>query len=120
LLGIVAQQLLVRMDGKGRVMASEVMVKSPSIEHAIKSNNLEVINDLIGKSELYYKMHSMNMDIEKLIREGIISPEEGLSASSNPDDLRLRLSGIDRKEGYEYQGVPDEPSFQVKNPPKDE
>jgi twitching motility protein PilT len=119
LLGIVAQQLLVRADGKGRVLCSEVMVKSPSIEHAIKSNQLEQINELIGKSELYYKMHSMNMDIEKLIRSGIITPEEGISASSNPDDLRLRLSGIDRKEGYEYQVQPDETSFSKDSPQDD-
>jgi twitching motility protein PilT len=118
LLGIVAQQLLVRADGKGRVLASEVLVKSPSIEHAIKTNQLEVINDLIGKSELYYKMHSMNMDIERLIREGTITPDEGLSASSNPDDLRLRLSGIDRKEGYEYANH-QEPSFSNDPPQED-
>jgi twitching motility protein PilT len=118
LLGIVAQQLLVRADGKGRVLASEVLVKSPSIEHAIKTNQLEVINDLIGKSELYYKMHSMNMDIERLIREGVITPDEGLSASSNPDDLRLRLSGIDRKEGYEYANH-QESSFSNDSPQDD-
>jgi twitching motility protein PilT len=118
LLGVVAQQLLVRADGKGRVLASEVLIKSPSIEHAIKTNQLDMINELIGKSELYYKMHSMNMDIENLIRQGIVTPEEGLSSSSNPDDLRLRLSGIDRKEGYEYAAHQD--PGRANGPPKDD
>jgi hypothetical protein len=49
----------------------------------------------------------MNMDLERLIREEIITIEEGVSASSNPDDLKLRLAGIDRKEGYEYAGSDD-------------
>jgi len=102
LIGIVAQQLLVRADGKGRVLASEVLVKSPSIEHAIRTHQFDMIPDLMGKSELYYRMHTMNMDLERLIREGLITIEEGVSASSNPDDLKLRLAGIDRKEGYEY------------------
>lgn len=102
LIGIVAQQLLVRADGKGRVLASEVLVKSPSVEHAIRTHQFEMIPDLMAKSELYYKMHTMNMDLERLIRESLITIEEGVSASSNPDDLKLRLAGIDRKEGYEY------------------
>jgi twitching motility protein PilT len=107
LIGIVAQQLLVRADGKGRVLASEVLVKSPSVEHAIRTHQFEMIPDLMSKSELYYKMHTMNMDLERLIREEIITIEEGVSASSNPDDLKLRLAGIDRKEGYEYAGSDD-------------
>jgi twitching motility protein PilT len=102
LIGIVAQQLLVRADGKGRVLASEVLVKSPSVEHAIRTHQFEMIPDLMAKSELYYKMHTMNMDLERLIRDGSITIEEGVSASANPDDLKLRLAGIDRKEGYEY------------------
>lgn len=102
LLGIVAQQLLVRADGKGRVLASEVLVKSPSVEHAIRTNQFNMIPELMATSDLYYKMHTMNMDLDHLIRTGTVTPEEGISASSNPDDLRLRLSGIDRKEGYDY------------------
>ncbi|MBS1963308.1 MAG: PilT/PilU family type 4a pilus ATPase [Bdellovibrionales bacterium] len=102
LIGIVAQQLLVRADGKGRVLASEVLVKSPSVEHAIRTHQFEMIPDLMGKSELYYKMQTMNMDLERLIRGELITLEEGVSASLNPDDLKLRLAGIDRKEGYEY------------------
>jgi twitching motility protein PilT len=102
LIGVVAQQLLVRANGKGRVLASEVLIKSPSVEHAIRTHQFDMIPELMGKSELYYKMHTMNMDLEKLIREGEITVEEGISASSNPDDLRLRLAGIDRKEGYDY------------------
>lgn len=102
LIGIASQQLLMRADGKGRILASEVLVKSPSVEHAIRNQQFDSIPDLMAKSDHYYKMHTMNMDLEVLIRQGLITVEEGLSSSSNPDDLRLRLSGIDRKEGYEY------------------
>lgn len=103
LIGIVAQQLIMRSDGQGRILASEVLVKSPSIEHCIRRSQHETIQDLIASSDVYYGMQTMNMDLEKLIRGGIITPEEGLNASSNPDDLRLRLSGIDRKEGYDIK-----------------
>jgi len=103
LVGIVAQQLITKADGQGRVLASEVLVKSASIEQCIRRAQNEAITDLIASSEVYYRMHTMNMDLERLIRGGIITAEEGLAASGNPDDLRLRLSGIDRKEGYDIQ-----------------
>ncbi len=123
LIAIVAQQLLVRADGKGRILGTEVLVKSPSIEHAIRTHQFDMIPDLMGKSELYYKMHTMNMDLERLIRDGLITTEEGISSSSNPDDLKLRLAGIDRKEGYEY-GVSSDPVtgdvIQRNGSPKDE
>jgi len=112
LIGIVSQQLLVRGDGKGRVLASEVLVKSPSVEHAIRTHQFELIPDLMAKSEMYYKMHTMNMDLERLIRAGDVSIEEGISASSNPDDLKLRLAGIDTQEGYDYGS---DPEVQKKN-----
>ncbi|MBC7387327.1 MAG: PilT/PilU family type 4a pilus ATPase [Cryobacterium sp.] len=120
LLGIVAQQLLTRADGKGRILASEVLIKSPSVEHAIRTNQLEQINDIMNKSDLYYKMHTMNMDLDHLIRDGHISFDEGLSASANPDDLRLRLSGIDRKEGYDYAVQQNEDPTHGNGSPQDE
>lgn len=103
LVGISAQQLVLRADGQGRILASEILVKSPAIENCIKNNESDGINDLISSSEIYYRMQTMNQDLESLIRSGIISPDEGFATSNNPDDLRLRLSGIDRKEGYEIK-----------------
>lgn len=102
LIGIIAQQLVVRADGKGRILASEVLIKSPSVEHAIRNHQFDSIPELMAKSDLYYRMHTMNMDLEVLIRAGLITFEEGISSSANPDDLKLRLAGIDHKEGYEY------------------
>jgi hypothetical protein len=45
-------------------------------------------------SNLYYKMQSMNQSLEKLIRDGVISMEEGLLSSDKKEDLTLKLSGM--------------------------
>ena len=100
LLGVVSQQLLARADGSGRVLAAEVMIKSPTIENYILKNEREKIADAISGSNTYYKMQSMNVAIEALILKGTITTEEGLRGSPNPDDLKLRLSGVGREEGY--------------------
>lgn len=100
LLGVFCQQLLPRADGKGLTLVTEVMIKSPAIENYILKNELERISDAMANSKDYYQMQTMNQALEKLILAGIITLEEGLQASSNPDDLKLRLSGVDREEGY--------------------
>ena len=100
LVGVISQQLLTRADGKGRVLAAEVMVKSPTIENYILKNERDKIADAISQSSTYYEMQSMNMAIEALIKSGTVTREEGLRGSNNPDDLILRLSGVGREEGY--------------------
>ena len=103
LVGISAQQLLLRADGKSRVLASEVMVKSPSIENCIRRGQHEEIPDLMASSGNYYKMQTMNMDLEKLVRTKAITLKEALACSNNPDNLKLRFSGVDRTEGYDVR-----------------
>ena len=100
LVGVVSQQLLVRADGRGRVPACEVMVKSPTIEDAIVKNELAKLGDIIAHSSSYYKMQSMNMALEHLIKTGVVTAEEALKCSVSQDDLKLRLSGMLREEGY--------------------
>lgn len=100
LIGVISQQLVLRADGGARVLACEVMVKSPAIEGYIMKNEFERISEAIANSNTYYKMQSMNQALERLVIEGTISLDEALKASSNPDDLKLALSGVNRDEGY--------------------
>jgi twitching motility protein PilT len=101
LLGVVSQQLLTRADGNGRIVACEVMVKSPAIENFILKNELDRIFEAISNSNSYYKMQSMNQALEKLVHNNQITLEEALKSSPNPDDLKLRLAGVNRDEGYQ-------------------
>jgi twitching motility protein PilT len=97
LLSVISQRLLSRADGNGRVAACEIMVRSPAIEQLILKNELENIPELIASSNNYYKMQTINQDLVRLVSEGLITEEEAVKASSNPDDLRLNLSGVARE-----------------------
>lgn len=96
LIGVISQRLLLRADGKGRIPACEVMVKSPTIEQCIIQNDRERIPDIIGNSSSYYKMQTMNMALERMVNERIITLEEATRNSPNPADLSLRFSGVIR------------------------
>ena len=103
LIGIVAQRLLLRADGTGRVPACEVLVKSPTIENYILKNQLELIPEAIANSNDYYKMQSLNQVLEKMVRAGTIMLEEAIKASMAPDDLKLMLAGFTREQGYQIK-----------------
>jgi twitching motility protein PilT len=106
LVGVVSQQLLIRADGSGRVPACEVMVKSPAIENYILKNEIERIPEAIASSNNYYKMQTMNQALERLVQANQVTAEEAIKASSNPDQLRLRMSGMTRDQGYEMVPEP--------------
>lgn len=104
LLGIIAQQLVVRSNGDGRVAACEVLINSPTIASYILKQNFDKINDAIANSNSYYQMQTMNQALERLVRAGVISTEEAIKSTSSADDLKLSLSGMVRGEGYQVAG----------------
>ena len=103
LVAVIAQRLLVRADGKGRIPACEVLVKSPTIENLILKNELDKIPDMVAKSRNYYKMQTMNQALDQLIKSQIVTIEEGLKASTSPEDLKLMLEGIVREQDYQSE-----------------
>src|SRR5690606_23557432 len=60
LLGVISQRLVKRADGKGRIVACEVLAKSPTVEKLIIDNRINDIDATMESSNLYYKMQSMN------------------------------------------------------------
>jgi twitching motility protein PilT len=94
LLGVVTQRLLKRADGQGRVLACEVLTKSPLVEKLIVDNRLTEIDVAMESSNLYYKMQTMNQALEQLVRDGLVSQEEAIQHSDKKEDLELKLSGM--------------------------
>jgi twitching motility protein PilT len=99
LVGVVAQQLLVKSDGSGRVLAAEVMVNSPSIQESIAEDKLERIPELISSSTDYYEMQTMNQSLLRLFHAGLITLQEALSVSPRPEELQQEVAGIVREAG---------------------
>jgi twitching motility protein PilT len=92
--GIVTQQLLPRRDGRGRVVAVEVLVPTPAVRNLIregKTHQIYTVMQTGGK----YGMQTMDAALADLVRRGIISRELADHRSSNPEDLnRLLMSGV--------------------------
>lgn len=100
LLAIVSQKLVPRADGEGRVPACEVLIKSPTIENLILANELDKIPEAMATSTTYYKMQTLNQALERLVLAGVVSNEDAIFASNAPEELKMRLSGFKKEEGF--------------------
>lgn len=80
--GIMAQQLLQRKDGTGRVAVHEVLQVNEDIQEYISKNNLVAIRDY-----MYDRKITMNHQLLKLVKDGTITFSEGITHSTNPHEF---------------------------------
>jgi len=89
----IAQRLIPSADGKGRIPSVEIMFVSPAIAQLIRENLLKQIPNAIagGKEE---GMQTFNMSLVELIHKELVTKEDAMDFSDNPDELEMNLKGI--------------------------
>jgi twitching motility protein PilT len=94
LAGVVSQLLLPRSDGPGRVLALEVMVPNAAIRNLIREDKLHQIYSSMQVGQDKHSMQTMNQALYALLAEKkVITLEEAMGASTEPDELRNMLEG---------------------------
>jgi twitching motility protein PilT len=89
--GIICQRLVPRADGQGRCVAMEVCVATGRIADAIADpDKTGTIAELI-KEGAYYGMQTFDQHLVALIRDGVITLEAAMGASTSPHDLTVEL-----------------------------
>jgi len=73
--GIVAQLLMKRADGSGRIAVNEILVSNNAVSSIIREGAVEKLTDVLisGKSE---GMQFMDDAIQRYLDEGLVSPQE--------------------------------------------
>lgn len=89
---VMAQQLLPRMDGKGRVLACEFMLTTPAIRNLIREDKIHQIYSQMQVGQSKHGMQTMNQSLLNLFTRKLISYEDALSWASDPDELRQMMS----------------------------
>jgi twitching motility protein PilT len=88
---IVSMQLLEDAEGKIRLPALEILVNSPKISKHIENGEIKEIVEEMENSVNFYHMQSMNQSLISLLAHNRITYEQAIDASSEPDDLSLKL-----------------------------
>jgi twitching motility protein PilT len=88
--GIISQQLVPRKDGHGRCLAIEFLVNTPAVSHCIREGKTFMLPGIMqtGKN---LGMITMDESLKNLWEAGVISTEECLFRSADPDQMRQEL-----------------------------
>lgn len=85
--GTVAQRLVQRSDGIGRVAAVEILVVTPTVRDYIFKHELDAIYSLI-QNGAHDGMQSMNQSLFNHFQAGHVSFDDILASSDNPGELQ--------------------------------
>jgi twitching motility protein PilT len=92
---IVSLRLVPRADGEGRVPAVEIVRATPYIRECIEiREKTKLLPDAIAAGGSQYGMQTFDQSLLQLLQAGLITRDEALRRSTNPDEMRLRLSGV--------------------------
>jgi twitching motility protein PilT len=98
--GVVTQQLLPTSDGRGRVVACEVLIPNPAVRNLIREAKTHQIYSAIQTAGSI-GMQTMDADLVRLVRAGKITRELAEQRASVPEELRRLLGGAgDAAAGY--------------------
>jgi twitching motility protein PilT len=86
LAAVIHQRLVPRADGSGRVAAFEVMLGSPAVRNLIKEGKSNQLRNVLATGAAH-GMHTLESDLRRLVREGVISIETAAAETLHPTEL---------------------------------
>ena len=115
----VVSQRLLRANAGGRVPAVEVMLNTKLVSELIEKGDLPGVKEAMEKS-MAQGSQTFEQDIARLITDGTVSRDEGLSHADSPTNLMWRLqndfslaakAAQASKDARDVQNQDDQPSF---------
>ena len=96
---VISMRLVRAAKGAGRVPAIEVLVSTAFIrDHIINEEKTYMIREAIAAGTSQYGMQTFDQSLFHLLQAGLISQEEALHNATNPDEFKMRVSGIYSKD----------------------
>ncbi len=92
---VISLRLISRSDGNGRVPAAEIMRVTPYIRECIENKEkTKYIREQIALGTSQYGMQTFDQSLYSLHQSDLITLKEALRRASNPDELRLKMEGV--------------------------
>ncbi len=92
--GVLSQRLVKRAEG-GRTAAIEILFNTSYIQKLILEGRDMEIKDALDEGTQIHGTQSFDTALLKLYRKGKITMEEALENASSPNDLKLRIDGME-------------------------
>mgnify|MGYP001553683681 FL=1 len=102
---IIAQQLIPTPDGKGRVVALEILVNTPHVSDLIRKGKVNELKDIMKRSK-EQGMQTFDQHLFELYKEGKIAYEDAIRYADSANEVRLMIK-LDSSDGDRFAAQPD-------------
>ncbi len=89
--GIVSQSLLPKSNGVGRALAYEILIPNAAIRNLIREDKLHQIYSQMQIGQGKHGMLTFNQTLMALYQKRVITMDDAIGCSSDPDELRSML-----------------------------
>ncbi len=90
--GVMSQNLIPKMNSKGRALSLEIMVPNAAIRNLIREDKVHQIYSQMQVGQDKFGMQTMNQSLLSLFQKRLISLEEALGRSQDPEELKQMIS----------------------------
>jgi twitching motility protein PilU len=87
---IIAQQLIMRADGKGRHSVVEVLLNTPLASDLIRKGEVHKLKELMKRSN-EHGMITFDQALVKLFRQNVITYDDALKHADSANEVRLMI-----------------------------
>jgi twitching motility protein PilT len=91
--GVLTQNLLPKAGGPGRVLICEVMVPNPAIRNLIREDKIHQVYSQMQVGQAKFGMQTFNQSLAMAFSKRLITLEEAIGRSSDPEELKSILQG---------------------------
>ncbi|MCM8789535.1 MAG: PilT/PilU family type 4a pilus ATPase, partial [Candidatus Omnitrophica bacterium] len=85
--GVISQLLLPHASGKGRVLATEIMIATAGVRNLIREKEIEQIPTLMQTGS-QYGMKTMDKCLKELVNKGLITLDVAMSKVKNAEEFK--------------------------------
>src|SRR5439155_22664533 len=89
--GVISQQLVPRRDGRGRVLAAEVMIPNTAIRNLIREEKVHQIYSQMQVGQSKFGMQTMSQALIALVQRNLITAEEAIGKATEIEESRRML-----------------------------
>ena len=93
--GVISQMLIPKASGKGRVLAAEVLIPNAAIRNLIREDKIHQIYSQMQIGQEKYGMQTMNQALLNLYQRRLITLEDALGRSPDPEEFRQMLRNME-------------------------
>jgi twitching motility protein PilT len=90
--GIISQNLMPKASGQGRVLGVEILIPNQAIRNLVREDKIHQIYSQMQIGQAKHQMQTMNQSLVTLYLRRLITLEEAIGRSSDPDELQTMIA----------------------------